>query len=194
MSESIRTFIAVKMPSSAIDRLREAQDRLRTAEADWRWVKPDTFHITLKFLGNVEQSRMSALWESVCGAVAESRPFTMALRGLGAFPNVHTARVAWVGIDEGAAELVELAAKVDGACEQHGVPSESRPFRAHLTLGRARRPAPNPPLAAAIEGMAGTGLGEAGVDRILLMESRLTPRGAQYEVLEEHLLNHGEAE
>jgi 2'-5' RNA ligase len=118
----------------------------------------------------------------------------MALRGLGAFPNVHTPRVAWVGIDEGSAALVELAAKVEGACEQHGFPSESRPFRAHLTLGRARRPAPNPPLASAIEGMAGADLGEAAVDRILLMESRLTPRGAQYEVLEEHLLNHGEAE
>ena len=194
MSESIRTFIAVKMPSAAIDRLRQAQDGLRAGEADWKWVKPDTFHITLKFLGDVEQNRISALWESVCVAVAESRPFTMALRGLGAFPNVHTPRVAWVGIDEGAAALVELAAKVEGACEQHGFPPESRPFHAHLTLGRARRPTPNPPLAATIEGMAGADLGEARVDRILLMKSRLTPRGAQYEVLEEYLLNHGEAE
>ncbi len=194
MSESIRTFIAVKMPSDAIDRLREAQDRLRVAEADWKWVTPDTFHITLKFLGDVEQSRISALWESVCGAVAGSRPFTMALRGLGAFPSVHTPRVAWVGIDDGSTALVDLAAKVEGACEQHGFPPESRPFQAHLTLGRARRPAPNPPLAAAIEQMAEADLGEAGVDRILLMESQLTPRGAQYEVLEEHLLNYGEAE
>jgi len=194
VSESIRTFIAVKIPLDAIDRLREAQNRLRAAEADWKWVKPDTFHITLKFLGDVEQGRISALWESVCGAVAESRPFAMALRGLGAFPNVHTPRVAWVGIDEGSAALVGLAAKVEGACEQHGFPPEDRPFRAHLTLGRARRPAPNPSLASAIEAMAEADLGEAEVDRILLMKSQLTPRGAQYEVLEEHLLNYGEAE
>ena len=194
MSESIRAFIAVRMPPDAMDRLREAQDRLRAAEADWKWVKSDTFHITLKFLGDVEDGRISALWDSVCGAVAESRPFTMALRGLGAFPNVHTPRVAWVGIDEGSAALVDLAAKVEGACEQHGFAPERRSFHAHLTLGRARRPAPNPPLAAAIEGMAGADFGEAAVDRILLMKSHLTPRGAQYEVLEEHLLNHGEAE
>ncbi len=194
MSERLRAFIAVKMPPGAIARLREAQDRLRAAEADWKWVKPETFHITLKFLGDVEHSRISALWDSVCGAVAGSRPFTMALRGLGAFPDIHAPRVAWVGIDEGSAALVDLAAKIEGACEQHGFPPERRPFRTHLTLGRARRPAPNPPLAAAIEHMAEADLGEAGVDRILLMKSRLTPQGAQYEVLDEHLLDHGEAE
>jgi len=193
VSDSIRSFIAVKMPLDAIERLSEAQDRLRAAEADWKWVRPDTFHITLKFLGEVEGGRISAVWDSVCEAVADSRPFAMALRGLGAFPNLHTPRVAWVGIDEGSAALVGLAAKVESACELHGFERERRPFRAHLTLGRARRPAPNPSLAAAIEGMAGADLGEAAVDRILLMKSQLTPRGAQYEVLEEHLLNHGVA-
>lgn len=192
MSDTIRSFIAVKMPPGAVDRLRQAQDRLRAAEAGWKWVDPDAFHITLKFLGNVEQSRLSALWESVCEAAAGSPPFTMALRGLGAFPNLDVPRVAWVGIDEGAAALVGLAAKVEQACELHGFEPERRPFRAHLTLGRARRPAPNPGLAAAIEELADADLGEAGVDRMLLMKSQLTPRGAHYDVLEEYLLDHGD--
>lgn len=194
MSESLRSFIAVKMPPDAIDRLREAQDRLQAAEADWKWVQPDTFHITLKFLGDVERGVLSTVWESVCETIEGSPAFTMGLRGLGAFPNAHTPRVAWVGIDEGSEALVDLAARVEGACEQHGFARESRPFRAHLTLGRARRPRPNPPLTAAIESMAEADLGGAPVDRILLMRSQLTPRGAQYGVLEEHLLNHGEAE
>lgn len=194
MSESVRTFIAVKMPSDASGLLREAQAGLRKVGADWKWVDPADFHITLKFLGDVERGSVSALWESVCGAVSGSSSFRMVLRGLGAFPTAHTPRVAWAGIAEGAEEIVDLAAKVDAACEQHGFPRENRPFQAHVTLGRARRPAPNPPLAAAIEAMAGASLGEVSVDRVLLMKSTLTPRGAKYEALEDHLLNHGETE
>ncbi len=157
-------------------------------------MKADTFHITLKFLGYVEQSRLPALWDSVCTAVAKSRPFTMVLRGLGAFPNLRSPRVAWAGIEQGAAELTDLAAKVEQACARHGFELERRAFKAHLTLGRARRPAPNPGLAAAIEKLAAADLGDARVDRILLMKSRLSPRGAEYSVLEEHPLDHGEAE
>jgi 2'-5' RNA ligase len=174
--------------------LREAQARLRAVEDNWKWVDPESFHLTLKFLGNVERSAVPDLWASVSGALRGARRFTMQFRGLGVFPNPRSPRVAWAGIEAGAAELRELAAKVEEACSAHGFGRERRPFKAHLTLGRARRPEANPDLAAAVDEMTEADMGEADVDRVLLMKSTLTPRGALHDVLEEHLLDHGEGE
>ncbi len=194
MSDSVRCFVAVKAPLGRAENLRHAQARLRAAEGDWKWVDPDTFHITLKFLGDVERTTIPELWASVSGAVGDTQEFKMQFRGLGVFPNARAPRVAWAGIDAGAAELRELAGKVEAACSARGFDRERRPFKAHLTLGRARRPRTSPALAALVQEMAEAGLGEAVVDRVLLMESTLTPKGALHDVLEEHLLDHGEGE
>lgn len=194
MSESLRCFVAVKVPLGRAQCLREAQARLRAAEGNWKWVDPESFHLTLKFLGNVERSAIADLWASVSDALRGTQRFKMEFRGLGVFPNPRSPRVAWAGIEAGAAELRELAAKVEEACSAHGFDRERRPFKAHLTLGRARRPDGNPDLASVVQDMTDAHMGEAGVDRVLLMKSTLTPKGALYDVLEEHLLDHGEGE
>ncbi len=185
MSEPIRSFIAVKLPPESAERIRAAQERLRAADADVKWVDAASFHITLKFLGGVQQDRLSALWRSVTAALEGSRPIALHLRGIGAFPNPGRARVVWAGATEGAEELAELAARVEEACEKHGFERERRPFRAHLTLGRVRRPRPNAELAAAIAEQAEVDLGEAHMDRVLLMKSELTRAGAIYHILEQ---------
>jgi len=192
MSEVVRSFISVKMPPEAIERLREAQDRLRAAEREWKWVNPESFHITLKFLGDVELGNLAGVWESVRARIAGCAAFTMVLHGLGVFPDLERPRVAWAGIDRGAAEITGLAERVEAACESAGFPRERRPFAAHLTLGRARQLGPSAALAGAIREMAEADLGEVRVDRVLLMKSELTPAGAVHGVLEEQLLNHGE--
>ncbi len=194
MNKPVRCFLAVKTPLDRAQALREAQAQLRAAGGNWKWVDPDTFHLTLKFLGDVEESRTAEIWESVSAALVGSEAFAIRFRGLSVFPNLRLPRVAWAGIDHGAAELHELARKVEEACSAHGFERERRPFRAHLTLGRARRPESNSALAGVIEGMADAELGETDVSRVLLMKSTLTPKGAIYDVLEEHLLDHGEAE
>jgi 2'-5' RNA ligase len=194
MSETLRSFIAVKLPPEALARLAEAQARLCKAEPGWKWVDPKSFHVTLKFLGAVPRADLEALWRSVTEALAGAPAFAVTLRGLGAFPNLRAPRVAWAGIERGAAELTALAEKVEHACAALGFAGEKRPFAAHLTLGRAREPKPNLDLARAIEELAEVELGEAAVDRVLLMKSTLTPKGAIYEALAEHLLQTGEAE
>jgi 2'-5' RNA ligase len=192
MSELIRSFIAVKIPSEAAGRLRAAQEQLRAAEANVKWVDSGNFHITLKFLGGVEAARLSALWGSVHESLDGSRPFTMRFLGVGAFPNLRRARVIWAGVTEGAEELGELAARVEGACAQHGFDPEKRPFRSHLTLGRVRRPVPNAKLAATMMELAEADLGRVQVDRVVLMRSELTRSGAVYHILEERPLGQGE--
>jgi 2'-5' RNA ligase len=194
VSDSVRCFLAVRVPPDRAGALRDAQARLRAVAGDWKWVDADSFHITLKFLGEVERAAIPGLWASVSEALRGSQCFVMQFCGLGVFPNPRAPRVAWAGIDGGAVELRELAARVEEACVARGFERERRPFRAHLTLGRARRQARDTGLAAALADFTEAQLGEAMVDRVLLMKSTLTPRGAIYDVMEEHLLDEGEAQ
>ncbi len=193
MGEPIRSFIAVKIPPESAERIGAGQARLRAAGADVKWVDPQSFHITLKFLGGVEKERLADVWQSVEAALDGTAAFTMRFRGVGAFPNPGRPRVIWAGIVEGAAELREMAARVEAACETHGFERERRPFRAHVTLGRVRRPAPNAALEAAMGEQTEAELGEARVDRALLMKSELTRAGAVYTILEETLLGRRES-
>jgi len=185
VSERIRSFFAVIIPPEAAERLRAAQERLRAADPSVKWVHPDTFHITLKFLGGVEPPRLSTLWPPVRQALEGSRPFALRFRGVGAFPNPKRARVIWAGTTDGAEELTKLAARVEGVCAEHGFEPESRPFRAHLTLGRVRQPGPNAALAAVMAELSEAELGEAQIERVVLMKSELTRTGAIYHILEE---------
>jgi len=194
MSESVRCFVAVKIPEAAAARVREAEDRLRAAQPSWKWVNPDTFHLTLKFLGEVDRDRLGELWSAITASLEGKRSFVMTLKGLGAFPNARSPRVAWAGIQAGAEELSELAEAVEAACERLGFEREQRPFAAHLTLGRARRGQTKSQVGQAIEREGDVEFGEAPVECVLLMRSQLSRAGAKYTVLQEHELEHGEAE
>ena len=193
MSELIRSFIAVAIPPESSEAIRRAQQRLKEADGGWKWVDADNFHITLKFLGDVQRDKLDSLWQGVTGALEGALAFTAKFRGVGVFPNPSRARVVWAGIEHGATELAELAARIEEAGVRHGFEREKRPFRAHLTLGRARRPGPNPVLAAAMEDFKGADLGETRMDRVLLMKSDLRPTGPIYTVLEEQPLAEGES-
>ncbi len=193
MSEFIRSFIAVKIPPDSAEEMSAAQQRLRAADASVKWVDPKGLHITLKFLGSVERERLTDVWRSAEQALNGSRAFTMRFQGVGAFPTLSRPRVIWAGVAEGAEELADLAARVEAACEKHGFERERRPFRGHVTLGRVRRPARNAALEAALAAQAEAKLGEARVDRTLLMKSELTRAGAVYHILEETLLSQGES-
>jgi 2'-5' RNA ligase len=118
--------------------------------------------------------------------------FSMALKGLGVFPNLRAPRVAWAGISQGAAELMALAARVEEACSKHGFEREKRPFAAHLTLGRAREVGPSSALAGIVGELAETDFGAGRVDRVLLMQSSLRPTGAIYSVIGEQPLECGD--
>ncbi len=100
------------------------------------------------------------------------------MRGLGAFPTPTRPRVIWAGVDEGAAQAATLARRVDEALVALGFAPEPRAFAAHVTLGRVRAPRANPRLA---EALAASGtFGRQRVDRLVLMRSQLSPRGARY--------------
>lgn len=148
---------------------------------DVAWVARDNVHLTLKFLGGVETSRLDAVVGALAGVAAGCRPFDLTVRGLGAFPSPARPRVLWAGTGEGAAPAAMLARRVDDALVALGFAPEPRAFAAHVTLGRVRAPRSNPRLAEALAG--GATFGRQRVDRLTLMRSELSRGGARHSEL-----------
>jgi 2'-5' RNA ligase len=140
-------------------------------------VAESNLHVTLKFLGQVEAARVESIAAALERVGARTPAFELAVRGLGAFPAPARARVVWAGL-EPAARLAALAADVDTALATLGFARESRPFAAHVTLGRVRESRRNPSLADALARPAPCG--RLPVSRLSLMRSELHPRGARY--------------
>jgi 2'-5' RNA ligase len=134
-------------------------------------------HVTLKFLGQIEAARVDPIAEAIAAVVARTSVFELGVRGLGAFPSPGRPRVVWIGL-EPAAPLAALAGELDGALGTLGIPRESRPFAAHVTLGRLREGRRNPALAGALA--RPVDCGRLVVTRVSLMRSELHPRGARY--------------
>lgn len=161
-------------------RLADEVAALRAVAGDIAWVAADNFHLTLKFLGEVPAAGLPEIEAALGAAVAPAEPFTLGVRGLGAFPSPERARVIWAGTAEGAGGATSLAARVDEALERLGFAREPRPFTPHVTLGRAREPRRRPALAAALAAGASREFGRVAVARVSLMQSALAPRGARY--------------
>jgi 2'-5' RNA ligase len=178
----IRTFIAVKISDSVRKTLAGLIDDLKRSHADVKWVVPDNLHLTLKFLGDVDESRVGEVGDTVSQACSGVGPFDMSLAGLGAFPNVKRPRVIWVGIVKGKDILASLSETIEKQLESMGFPREERGFSAHLTIGRFRREGRPGDLADRLS--VAFDCGECIVDRVYLMKSTLTPKGPIYEELQ----------
>lgn len=152
------------------------------------WVSPDNYHLTLKFIGDVDDERAGEIGAALAVAVNGIQAFDIALRGLGAFPTPARPRVIWAGVTGGGPPLADLARAVETAMASLGFPPEPRIFSAHVTLGRVREPRRNSDLAEALDRAASADLGVSSVDRVVLMRSQLSRRGARYSELAMALL------
>ena len=182
MTQKIRTFIAIDIPGSIREKIAGFQAELKRHKADVKWVRPGGIHITLKFLGNVEEQKIDEIEQAVRNAVEGLNAFTLSVGGSGVFPNDRRPRVLWVGVKEGSSILVQLAERIENECAHLGFEKEKRKYSAHLTLGRVRS---QKGIGSIIEVMKTMGFeGESfKVSEILLMKSDLKPTGAVYTVL-----------
>jgi 2'-5' RNA ligase len=128
----------------------------------------------------VDEGRLEEIAAGLRAAAAGLTAFDAVVTGLGAFPSSTRPRVVWAGVAAGAPRLTELAARVEEACAALGFPPEARPFSPHLTLGRVRVPRRDARLADLLAAAARDEFGRFHVERVALMESQLSPRGARY--------------
>ena len=143
------------------------------------WVAEPNLHITLKFLGQVEEGRVQAIADALRSA-GGLPAFDLELRGLGAFPTPERPHVLWVGAGRGAEAAAALAARVDAGLAALGFPRETRAFASHVTLGRVRRPRRNPELAERVRRAGDRDFGRVRVDAVSLMRSQLSSAGSRY--------------
>jgi 2'-5' RNA ligase len=176
--ERWRCFVAVPLGEELRRELAAAVDgwRLRADLAGLRWTDPSSWHVTLAFLGPVDRSWVSDLATCLAGVVAGHAPMQVRTAGVGGFPSVARARVAWYGVTDAGGSLRALADDVRRAAG-----AEGGAFRAHVTLGRSMHSALD------LRGWvreAGAPAGQLVVDRVDLMRSHLGRGPAHYELLE----------
>jgi 2'-5' RNA ligase len=176
----MRLFFAIELEPAVAEALDLATVPLRTHEPDLSWVRRDKLHLTMKFLGEVNDAGAERLVAAADAVAGRHRPFDMTLAGAGAFPNFRRARVVWMGI-EGESRLELLHHDLEVACADLGYEVEGRAFRPHITLARVRTPMAIErarPFARAARGV--TFAQASVVHRLTLFDSTLGSTGAQY--------------
>ena len=177
----IRTFIALPTQSNAQQAIAGIQTELKATQAAVKWEPEDKFHITLVFLGNVEQSKLELLSTALAKSVRQFPSCTISYESLGAFPNLHNPRVVWIGIKTNQTVL-DLQAETARVCAEFGFPKEDRVFHPHITLGRVKETRNLVRLTDAIKTITFEPI-ETFCSEILLMKSELHPSGSLYTFL-----------
>jgi 2'-5' RNA ligase len=184
----LRTFIAIKLDEELRDNLRGLQDSLQrqVSPRSVRWVRPEGIHLTLKFLGDTLPEQVEQVKVALNRAASGVGPFTFTVGGLGCFPNTRRPRVVWVGLHEATGILARLRDAVEAHVAPLGFPTEKRPFRPHLTLGRVQRRASKSEVREIGEVVAASAIGdidEMTVTAVSYIKSDLRPSGAVYTTL-----------
>ena len=183
-----RTFIAILLTSEARDAVTAEVERLRPRSRAVAWVPRENLHLTLRFLGEQAEERLTDARAALETAAAGGEPFTVGLHGLGAFPGLERPRILWIGIAEGALAVRGLQARLEAGLAERGFPPESRPWHPHLTVGRVfddrrwRREA-TPALRLAVAQAGSRPVARLLITAISLMKSDLGTGGARYTAL-----------
>lgn len=180
----MRTFVALDISPESQSRASQLVDRLRTSGAQVSWTAPENLHLTLKFLGDVPDTRIPEVCRAVAKAAVDFAPFTVHFRGAGAFPNAERPRTIWMGVDTGADTTILLQKAIENALYKLGFPPEQRRFVPHLTLGRVRSGGPTQlALAACLVKAAEFDGGSSIIDEVVTYASILERTGPTYSVL-----------
>lgn len=177
----MRVFVGVPIGAAVAARISAVRGEFSGGAV--RWVPAENLHLTLKFLGNVEEGQVVAIRSVLREALADIAAFRVSARGLGVFPDARRPRVLWAGL--AAPELDRVAGRVDRALEPLGVEKAASPFRPHATIGRWRRPEPRSVhLREELNRWSDHEFGEFRIDAVTLFQSTLRPAGAIYTPLE----------
>ncbi len=183
----VRSFVAIDLPAGVRAELTSLEEKLKARRHPFvKWVDPESMHLTLKFLGNVAADSMPQIVGAVSGVAPMHSPFKLQVADTGAFPNWQRPQVVWVGVGGELDRLNSLQKGLESVLSPLGFPPESRPFSAHLTLGRLRdRVTPDDrrrfaEFAQTVEFKTSLSF---EVNAIRLMKSQLTPAGPIYSEL-----------
>jgi 2'-5' RNA ligase len=179
----MRLFIALNLPKKERTRIHRATKVFRETDMPVRWVDPDHYHVTLKFLGQVRRDDVTRIEGALQHAASANRPFVTQLGGFGAFPTVRRPRVIWLGVTANP-ELRCLKQDLEWAMGDLGYEAETRAFHPHVTLGRADERGGAGAFRGLDDLVAGLDFtGDINVHSVDLMSSQLSREGPSYDVV-----------
>lgn len=184
-----RTFLGVAVSEETRRRATTVQQEL-AALAEVKWVEPPNLHVTLLFLGELDDRDLVQVCKVATAAARREPPFELRVSGLGAFPTPRRPKVLWGGIEEGADSLLRLHAAVSAPLIESGIyRKEDRDYTPHLTLGRANADEDSNRLAPELAKRRHWDGGTTEVDEVLVFSSELRRAGPEYAVLARSPLN-----
>jgi len=176
----MRSFISIDV--GALDALVGLEGEMEKTGASLKLVEPDNIHITLKFLGEIEEDMVPEIEDAMRGAVEGIKPFTVMFQGMGAFPGMNYVRVVWVGTgDDG--EMRKISERINEALVPYKFKKES--FKPHITLARVKSARGKEGIVSLIERNKDRNFGEIKVDSIRLKKSELRKEGPVYSTVRE---------
>lgn len=184
----MRTFIAIDLSQEikkVLSRLIEELDEMDKEHKKIRWIKKEGMHLTIKFLGDIENEKISLIEKALKNISEKFEPFVLKLKGTGTFPpRSKNPRVLWIGIKE-EETLKALQYQIEAELEKLSFPRESRKFHPHLTLGRVKVFSSLRQTLLLLEKYRERIFGEMKVEKITFFQSKLKPTGAEYSILSE---------
>jgi 2'-5' RNA ligase len=178
---TIRTFIALPASTEIQQLMADVQSQLKSTQSDVKWESNDKFHITLKFLGDTEQTHIELLSLALSTITKQIPAFEITYDSLGAFPNLHNPRVVWISTKSNQA-ILDLQSVVEKTCMDFGYQKEERAFHPHITFGRVKGTRNLARLTDAIKTITFDPM-QSRCSEVLLMKSDLRPSGSIYTIL-----------
>jgi len=177
---SLRSFIAIELSPLIKAKIEEIQNKLKSLTSEVRWVRPEGIHLTLKFLGNIEEERIPEISDIIRKCSTDTTSFTLKVHSLGAFPNEKNPKVIWVGAEDNSGTLGKLQQFLENRLSTIGFKVEKRAFSPHLTLGRLKSPKGGSRLTQGLEDYKYFDFGTFEAKEVCLFKSELKPGGAIY--------------
>ena len=179
---NVRSFIAIEIPEEIKKAISSIQNELKKSlgkVSNISWARPETTHLTLKFLGDVPEEKIRSTEEALRLSARGIKAFNISVTGLGGFPNLEVPRVLWAGTFE-SAELKNLHAAIEGSLYAIGFEKDEKPFTPHLTLARIKSPFEGKKLSKAIKELGTDIKADFIADSVILFKSELDSKGAAH--------------
>lgn len=183
MNNTIRCFIAIELSQEIKEALIKIENELQETIRGVKWVEPENIHLTLKFLGHIENETVEKIKVILKEIATGTKPFKIKLSSAGVFPSPSQPRVIWVGIEEGKKESSELANMIEEKTTPLGIEKEARAFHPHLTLARIKFLKDKSSVKNAFGSLKVPQV-EMTATKITLFQSTLSPEGPTYTALE----------
>ena len=185
---TIRCFLAFPISGKLKEKFKHILHELQDTRADVKWVKSENIHLTLKFLGDIEESKLENISSVVRDCCRGFGPVTPYLTELGAFPDMHHPKIWWGALDDSKKGIEGIVEVLERELAKLGIAKEDHPFKPHITIGRMRSSAKLKDVIHVIRQITFEDTTEEIFDKIVLYKSTLTPQGPIYEVVTEMLL------